>query len=65
MRRIFGDLGTMCLGVSAILIAGVIFSIGTEEGPQLAPVIGCVVVGATGVILRMLGRDGDGSADAS
>ena len=53
----------MCLGVTAILIAAVIISIGTDKGPQLAPVIGFVVMGATGVILRMLGRDAGGSGD--
>ena len=63
MRRIFSDLGTMCLGVTAILIAGVIISIGTDEGPQLAPVIGFVVVGATGVTLRMIGTEASGSSD--
>ena len=61
MRRIFSDLGTMCLGVTAILIAAVIISIGTDEGPQLAPVIGFVVVGATGVTLRMIGNEAGGS----
>ena len=63
MRRIFSDLGTMCLGVTAILIAGVVISIGTDEGPQWAPVIGFVVLGVTGVILRMLGRDASELAD--
>lgn len=65
MRRIFSDLGTMCLGVTAILIAGVIISIGKDAGPQSAPVIGFVVLGVTGVILRMLGRDAGGSANGS
>lgn len=65
MRRIFSELGTMCLGVTAILIAAVIISIGTDEGPQLAPVIGFVVMGATGVILRILGRDAGATGDVS
>ena len=59
MRKILGDLGTMCLGVTAILIAAVIISIGTDEGPQLAPAIGFVVLGVTGVVLRIFG-DGAG-----
>ncbi len=63
MRRIFSDLGTMCLGITAILIAAVIISIGTDAGPQLAPVIGFVVVGATGVTLRMIGTEAGRSSD--
>ena len=63
MKRIFSDLGTMCLGVTAILIAAVIISIGTDEGPQLAPVIGFVVVGATGITLRLIGSDVGESPD--
>ena len=54
MRRIFGDLGTMCLGITAILIASVIISIGAFEGPQAEPIIGFVVLGVTGVVLRVL-----------
>ena len=54
MRRIFGDLGTMCLGITAILIASVIISIGVSEGPQPEPIIGFVVLGVTGVVLRVL-----------
>ena len=30
MRKILGDLGTMCLGIAAILIASVIISFGTD-----------------------------------
>ena len=63
MRTIFSDLGTMCLGVTAILISAVIISIGTDAGPQLAPVIGFVVVGATGATLRMIGAEAGGSSD--
>ena len=63
MRRIFSDLGTMCLGVIAILIAGVIISIGTDEGLQLAPVIGFVILGVTGVVLRMMSNDAGGSPE--
>ena len=62
MRKIFGDLGTMCLGVSAILIAAVIISFGAGEGPQLAPVAGAVVLMAAGIVLRVLG---DGSPDGN
>jgi hypothetical protein len=57
MRGIFGDLGTMCLGISAILIAAVIISFGTDEGPRLAPVIGSAVLIVTGVALRVLSGD--------
>ena len=57
MRRIFGDLGTMCLGIAAILIASVIISFGTVEGPRLAPVIGSTVLIAVGVILRLLSEE--------
>ena len=59
MRKIFGDLGTMCLGVSAILIAALIVSFGMAEGAQLAPVLGAVILLAAGIVLRVLG---DGSA---
>ena len=60
MRKILGDLGTMCLGVAAILIAAVIISLGADEGPQPAAVIGFVILLVVGVVLRILG---DGSAD--
>ena len=60
MRKIVGDLGTMCLGISAILIAAVIISFGTTEGPQLAPVVGAAVLVATGIVLRVVG---DGPAE--
>ena len=43
MTKIYGDLGTMCLGIAAILIASVITSIGTDEGPQLVPIVGSLV----------------------
>ena len=62
MRRIFSDLGTMCLGVAAILIAAVIISIGTDEGPQLVAVIGFMTLLIGGVVLRILGS---ASADGS
>ena len=60
MRRIFSDLGTMCLGVAAILIAAVVISIGTDEGPQLVAIIGFMTLLISGAVLRILGN---GSAD--
>ena len=63
MRKILGDLGTMCLGVTAIMIAAVTISLGTDEGPQMAPVAGFIVLGATWVVLRILSNYGDNSAD--
>ncbi len=63
MRKIFSDLGTMCLGVTAILIAGVIISIGADAGPRFAPVIAFVVMGATGVALRLVGNEAEKPPD--
>ena len=63
MRKILGDLGTMCLGITAILVASVIISIGTDEGPQLVSIAGFLVLGIVGVILRMLGSDAGESSD--
>ena len=61
MRKIFGDLGTMCLGVAAILIAAVIISIGADEGPQPVAIIGFMTLLIAGVVLRILGdRSADG-----
>ena len=60
MRKILGDLGTMCLGVAAILIAAVIISIGTAEGPHLVAIIGFMTLLIAGVVLRILGN---GSTD--
>ncbi len=60
MRRIFSDLGTMCLGVPAILIAAVIVSIGTDEGPHLVAIIGFMTLLISGVVHRILGN---GSTD--
>ena len=57
MERIFGDLGTMRLGIATILIASVIINCGTVEGPKLAPVIGFTVLIAVGVILRLLSEE--------
>lgn len=57
MKKIFGDLGTMCLGISAILIAAVIISFGTNEGPRLAPIVGSGILVATGIGLRVLGDE--------
>ena len=57
MRKILGDLGTMCLGVAAILIAAVIISIGADEGPQPSAVFGFVILLVVGVVLRILGNE--------
>ena len=57
MKKIFGDLGTMCLGITAILIASVIISLGTDEGPQLVSVVGSLGLGVLGVVLRMVSND--------
>ena len=57
MRKILGDLGTMCLGITAILIASVIISIGTYEGPKLVSIVGSIGLGVVGIILRMLSSD--------
>ena len=46
----------MCLGVAAILIAAVIISIGTDEGPQLVAIIGFMTLLMAGVVLRILGN---------
>ncbi len=64
MRKILGDLGTMCLGVTAILIAAVIISIGAGGGLQLVSVVGSVLMGLAGIGLRIVG-DGGGSDDAA
>ena len=63
MRKIFGDLGTMCLGITAILIASVIISIGTYEGPKLVSIVGSIGLGVVGIILRMLGSDPGNTVD--
>ena len=63
MRKIFGDLGTMCLGITAILIASVIISIGTYEGPKLVSIVGSIGLGVVGIILRMLSSDSDNTVD--
>ena len=60
MRKILGDLGTMCLGITAILIASVIISIGAGAGPQLVSIAGLLVLGVSGVILRMLSQEPEG-----
>ena len=60
MRKMLGDLGTMCLGVAAILIAAVIISIGTDDGPQLVTGIGAVALTIMGVVLRALGDGPNG-----
>ena len=57
MKKIFGDLGTMCLGISAILIAAVIISFGTAEGPRLAPIVGSGTLVGTGIGLHVLGDE--------
>lgn len=57
MRKMLGDLGTMCLGVAAILIAAVIISIGTDEGPQLVTATGALALTILGVVLRVSGND--------
>ena len=63
MRKILGDLGTMFLGISAILIASVIISIGTYEGPKLVSIVGSIGLGVVGIILRMLSSDPDNTVD--
>ena len=63
MRKILGDLGTMCLGITAILIASVIISIGTYEGPKLVSIVGSIGLGVVGIILRMLSSDSDNTVD--
>ena len=60
MKKILGDLGTMFLGVTAILIAALIISLGTDEGPQLMSVVGSLGLGIAGIVLRMLGDGGGG-----
>ena len=47
----------MCLGVTAILIAAVIVSIGTDEGPQAVVITGFVILLVVGVVLRVLGTE--------
>ena len=63
MRKILGDLGTMCLGITAILIASVIIRIGTYEGPKLVSIVGSIGLGVVGIILRMLSSDSDNTVD--
>lgn len=50
----------MCLGISAILIANVTISLGTDEGPRLVCMGGSLRLGVVGVILRLLGDDAGG-----
>ena len=52
---VIGDLGTMFLGVAAILIAAVFIAIGSGEGFN-AEAIGALFCGTLGVILRILGK---------
>ncbi len=56
--NILSDLGTMLLGVSAILIAGFVIGIGSGADVT-AQVIGALVAGIVGVIFRTLGRNGE------
>ena len=60
MKKMFGDLGTMCLGVAAILIAAVIISIGTDAGPQPVVALGAVVLTIMGVGMRVLSNGANG-----
>lgn len=56
--NMLSDLGTMFLGVAAILIAG--FVIGIRTGEDItAQVIGSLVAGIVGVIFRTLGRNAE------
>ena len=54
--NILSDLGTMLLGVAAILIAGSVIGIGSGEDIT-AQVIGALFAGITGVMFRTLGRN--------
>ena len=56
--NILGDLGTMLLGVAAILIAGSVIGIGSGDNIA-AQVIGAFFAGIIGVIFRTLGRNGE------
>ena len=56
--NILSDLGTMFLGVAAILIAGAVIGIGSGEDIT-AQVIGALFGGIVGVIFRTLGRNGE------
>ena len=56
--NILSDLGTMLLGVAAILIAGAVIGIGSGEDIT-AQVIGALFSGVAGVIFRTLGRNGE------
>ena len=56
--NILGDLGTMLLGVAAILIAGSVIGIGSGDDIT-AQVIGAFFAGIIGVIFRTLGRNGE------
>ena len=55
---ILSDLGTMLLGVAAILIAGSVIGIGSGENIT-AEVAGALFAGIVGVIFRILGRNGE------
>ena len=54
-RNVIGELGTMFLGVTAILIASVIIAIGSGESVT-AQVVGLLFTGTLGVVLRILGK---------
>lgn len=54
--NILSDLGTMLLGVAAILIAGFVIGIGSGDDIT-AQVIGALLAGIVGVIFRTLGRN--------
>lgn len=60
--NILSDLGTMLLGVTAILIAGSVIGtvIGIGSGDDItAQVIGALFAGIVGVIFRILGRNAE------
>ena len=56
--NILSDLGTMLMGVAAILIAGAVIGIGSGQDIT-AQVIGALFSGILGVIFRTLGRNGE------
>ncbi len=56
--NILSDLGTMLLGVTAILIAGSVIGIGSGDDIT-AQVIGALFAGIVGVIFRILGRNAE------
>ena len=56
--NILSDLGTMLLGVAAILIAGSVIGIGSGDDIT-AQVIGALFAGIVGVTFRTLGRNGE------